>query len=167
MADVQELARAAGVEPTVMDWLTALDGIARGLPELGSPDPARRRRAAHELSDTAARRFTLTGDARCELSEHRVPTRSGEITVLHYRPPGDRPRLGHLSLHGGGFTLGSVHEVVNDRLLRHRAAASSGSLPTGSASAGSLRAGTSPGSSRRTPATAAWPWTTRCSKCLG
>ncbi|MGW4873936.1 alpha/beta hydrolase [Streptomyces chartreusis] len=124
MVNVPELARAAGVEPAVVDWLAALVEIAEGLPELQSPDPARRRGAANELSDAVARRFTLIGEAQCVVSEYQVPTRAGQITVLHYRPPGqERPRLGHLSLHGGGFVLGSVREVVNDRLLRHRAAA--------------------------------------------
>ncbi|WP_369214748.1 alpha/beta hydrolase [Streptomyces flavofungini] len=125
MVNVPELARAAGAEPAVVDWLVALGEIAEGLPELQSPDPARRRHAALVLSDTLARRFTLTGDAQCTVSEHHVPTRAGSVTVLRYQPPGqDRVGLGHLSLHGGGFTLGSVQEVVNDRLLRHRAAAS-------------------------------------------
>ncbi|MEU6674158.1 alpha/beta hydrolase fold domain-containing protein [Streptomyces sp. NPDC046925] len=125
MVDVPNLARIAGCEPAVVDWLDAVAEIAGDLPELQSPDPARRRRAAHQLSDALATRFTLPGDARCEVSEYRVPTRAGEITVLRYQPPGEGPpRLAHLSLHGGGFVLGSVREVINDRLLRHRAAAS-------------------------------------------
>ncbi|MGW0184645.1 alpha/beta hydrolase fold domain-containing protein [Streptomyces sp. NPDC003362] len=124
MVDVTDLARAVGCEPAVVDWLVAVEEIAGGIPELRSPDPALRRSAAHELSDALARRFTLTGDTQCAVTEYRVPTRAGEVTVLRYRPPGDdRPRLGHLSLHGGGFVLGSVREVVNDRLLRHRAVA--------------------------------------------
>ncbi|MEV4939727.1 alpha/beta hydrolase [Streptomyces zaomyceticus] len=125
MLDITDLARSTGCEPAVVDWLRAVEEVAAGMPELRSPDPALRRRAAHDLSDALARRFTLTGDAQCTVSEHRVRTRAGEITVLRYEPPGeDRPRLGHLSLHGGGFVLGSVREAVNDRLLRHRAAAS-------------------------------------------
>ncbi|MFE6157780.1 alpha/beta hydrolase [Streptomyces sp. NPDC056486] len=125
MVNVPDLARASGCEPAVVGWLVALGEIAAELPGLQSPDPAPRRRAARELSDALAERFTLPGPAQCVVTEHRVPTRAGKITVLRYRPPGEnRPRLAHLSMHGGGFVLGSVHEVVNDRLLRHLAVAS-------------------------------------------
>ncbi|MEU3464321.1 alpha/beta hydrolase [Streptomyces sp. NPDC006733] len=130
MDHLPPLARAAGCEPAVVDWLVDLAEIAQALPGLQSADPARRRHAAQELSDALARWFTLPGPAHCQVTAHRVPTRTGAVTVLHYRPPGDADRtpLAHLSLHGGGFVLGSVHEVVNDRLLRHRCVASGADL---------------------------------------
>ena len=104
-------------EPAVVEWIAANVEISAGLPDLLSADWSRRRVAARELADALGTRFTLPGLA-CAVTEHRV----GEILVLHYRPPGeDRPRPAHMSLHGGGFVHGSVHEVVNDRLLRRRA----------------------------------------------
>ncbi|MFE2042801.1 alpha/beta hydrolase [Streptomyces sp. NPDC059477] len=122
VADPLALVRGAGCEPAVVDWCATGGEIAAGLPGLRSPDWPRRRRAARELSDALATRFTLPGPVECEVSGHRVPTRAGEITVLRYRPPRvTGPRMAHLSIHGGGFVLGSVHEVVNARLARSRA----------------------------------------------
>ncbi|HWO67034.1 MAG TPA: alpha/beta hydrolase, partial [Umezawaea sp.] len=110
------------VEPAVLDWIGAAEEFSAGLPDLGSVDWPRRRSAARELADLLATRFTLPGPAECSVTEHRVPTRSGEVAVLRYRAPGaDRPRAAHLSLHGGGFVQGGIHEVVEDRLLRRRA----------------------------------------------
>ncbi|MFI9760525.1 alpha/beta hydrolase [Streptomyces sp. NPDC051963] len=124
MTDYLAFARAAGCEPAVVDSFASLGGIVAGLPDLESPDWARRRRAARELSDALATRFTLPGPTECEVTEHRVPTRAGKITVVHYRPPhADGPRTAHLAFHGGGFVLGSVHEVVNERIARSRAVA--------------------------------------------
>ncbi|MFE4667787.1 alpha/beta hydrolase [Streptomyces sp. NPDC056716] len=124
MSDPLALARGAGCEPAVVDWCATAGEIAAGLPDLRSPDWPRRRRAARELSDALATRFTLPGPVECEVSGHRVPTRAGEITVVRYRPPQvTGPRMAHLSIHGGGFVLGSVHEVVNARLARSRAVA--------------------------------------------
>ncbi|GAA4524320.1 alpha/beta hydrolase [Amycolatopsis samaneae] len=122
MPDYVALARAAGCEAAVLEWLAANEEIAAGLPDLRAADWPRRRRAARELADVLATRFTLPGPAGCVVTEHRVPVRSGEVTVLRYHPPGDdRPRPAHLSVHGGGFIGGDVHEVINDRLLRRRA----------------------------------------------
>jgi len=116
------LARAAGCEPAVADWIAAVEQVSAGLPDLGSADLSRRRRAARALADTLATRFTLPGPVECVVTEHRVPTRAGDVTVVSYRPPGnDRPRPAHLSIHGGGFVHGGVHELVNERLLRRRA----------------------------------------------
>lgn len=122
MASYSTLARTAGCEPAVVDWIAAGEDIAAALPDLRSADWVRQRVAARELSDALATRFTLPGPAECVVTEHRVPSRAGAVTVLRYRPPGDdQPRPAHLTIHGGGFVHGSVHEVINDRLLRRRA----------------------------------------------
>ncbi|WP_160573697.1 alpha/beta hydrolase [Actinomadura physcomitrii] len=117
-------ARDAGadVEPAVLDWIAAAGELAAGLPDLRAADWPRRRLAARRLADALALRFTLPGPPECAVTEHRVPTRAGEIAVLRYHPPGPgRPRPAHLSLHGGGFVQGGIHEVVEERLLRRRA----------------------------------------------
>jgi acetyl esterase len=118
--DVTELARAAGCEPAVLEWTTAIGRIVPELPDLASADMTRQRAAARTLADTLARRFTAPGPEACTVTEHRA----GEVTVLHYRPSGGTgPRPAHVVFHGGGFVHGSVREEINDRLLRHRAVA--------------------------------------------
>jgi acetyl esterase len=120
--EVTALARAAGCEPAVLEWTEAIGEIVPGLPDLGSPDMGRQRAAARVLSDTLATRFTAPAPQGCTVTELRVPTRAGSVAVLHHRPAGGTgPRAAHVTFHGGGFVHGSVHEVINDRLLRHRA----------------------------------------------
>lgn len=122
--DITPLARAAGGDAAVLEWTAALAEVAAGLPDLRSADWARQRAAARTLSDTLAARFTAPGPEGCAVVEHRVPARSGPVLVRHYRAAGATGlRPAHLGIHGGGFVLGSVREVVNDRLLRHRAVA--------------------------------------------
>ena len=122
--DLLAYARDVGVEPAVIDSFAELGAIAATLPDLLSPEWPKRRHAARELSDALATRFTLPGPAECELTELRVPTRAGKVTVVRYRAPGaDGPRTAHLSMHGGGFVIGSVHDEVNQRMHRSRAVA--------------------------------------------
>ena len=89
MASNPARARAAGCDPAVVDWIAAIDEVSAGLPDLRSADWSRQRRAARALADALATRFTLPGPAECVVTEHRVPTRAGEVTVVRYRPPGD------------------------------------------------------------------------------
>jgi len=110
-------AARARCEPAVLDWLAAAEKIGASLPDIRSEDWDRQRRAARELADALATRFTLPGPAECRVSEYRA----GGVTVLRYHAPGDDIRAAHLSVHGGGFVHGSVHEEINDRLLRRRA----------------------------------------------
>ncbi|MCR6487741.1 alpha/beta hydrolase [Amycolatopsis sp. OK19-0408] len=108
-------------EPAVLEWVAAIEELSAGWPDLTAADWPRRRAAATGLADALATRFTLPGPAGCEVTEHRVPTRGGEIAVRRYHSPG-AGRAAYLWLHGGGFVLGGIHEVVEDRLLRRRAA---------------------------------------------
>ncbi|HEY4453595.1 MAG TPA: alpha/beta hydrolase [Pseudonocardiaceae bacterium] len=120
--DRSAFALAVGCEPPVAHWFAVVDQLAAELPDLHATDWTRRRRAARELSDLMAMRFTQLAPIDCELTEYQVPTRAGEVTVLRYHPVGgERPRPAHLSLHGGGFVIGSVREIINERLLRRRA----------------------------------------------
>ncbi|QUQ63735.1 alpha/beta hydrolase [Kutzneria sp. CA-103260] len=110
-------AALARCEPAVLDWIGAIGEVAAGLPDLQSTDWTRGRKAARELADVLARRFTLPGPAECQVEEYRA----GAVTVRRYRAPGDGVRAAHLSIHGGGFVHGSIYEEINERLLRRRA----------------------------------------------
>ncbi|MFF2084029.1 alpha/beta hydrolase [Nocardia sp. NPDC058176] len=124
MADYLNAARDAGCATPILEWLAAGQALVPQLPALAAEDWAERRGGAHQLSDALAMEFTLPGPAECAVTDIRVPTRAGYLTVVHYRPPRvDGPRLAHLAFHGGGFLLGSVREVINDRLWRARAVA--------------------------------------------
>ncbi|MFI6484553.1 alpha/beta hydrolase [Nonomuraea sp. NPDC050663] len=113
-----DVALAAGCEPAVVEWVRDAEGIAATLPDLASPDARLWRKAATVLSDELARRYTLPAPEDCRVTEHLVPTRDGQVTVLRYQAPGGSgPRPARLSLHGGGFILGSVREEVNHRML--------------------------------------------------
>ncbi|MFI9381955.1 alpha/beta hydrolase [Kutzneria sp. NPDC052558] len=106
------------LEPAVLEWLEAAEELMAGLPDLRSPDWTRRRKAAGELADELARRFTRPGPAECEVEDFQA---YGGLTMRRYRRPGGEIRAAHLSIHGGGFAHGSVYEEINDRLLRQRA----------------------------------------------
>ncbi|MEU0543271.1 alpha/beta hydrolase [Nocardia sp. NPDC005978] len=123
MSDYLARARAAGCEPAVSDWLATVYATRSSLPQPPPDDWIGRRTVAREISDILAARFTAPGPAACEVTRHRVPTRAGQITVVHYRPPTARPRMAHLIFHGGGFVLGSVDEDINNRVCRTRALA--------------------------------------------
>ncbi|MFW0793704.1 alpha/beta hydrolase [Gordonia sp. CPCC 205515] len=123
MPDYLRAARDAGCEPAILEWLAAAQELVVHIPALQAADWAERRVGAHQLSDALAERFTLPGPSECTVIERRVPTRSGELTVMHYRPAVRGSRLAHVAFHGGGFILGSVREMVNDRLWRARAVA--------------------------------------------
>lgn len=74
------------------------------------------------LSDLNFLRYGLRPEAGARVSDHLVPTGSGLVRVKAYRPPHvTGPLPAHVFLHGGGWWLGSVDELVNDASCRHRA----------------------------------------------
>jgi acetyl esterase len=74
------------------------------------------------LSDLNFMRYGLRPETGVRVTDHLVPTGSGLVRVRAYRPPaGTGPRPAHVFLHGGGWWLGSVDELVNDAICRHRA----------------------------------------------
>jgi acetyl esterase/lipase len=74
------------------------------------------------LSDLNFLRYGLRAETAAEVSDHLVPTGSGLVRVRAYRPPhAAGPLPAHVFLHGGGWWLGSVDELVNDAICRHRA----------------------------------------------
>ena len=56
------------------------------------------------------------------VTDHVVPTPTGPVRVREYRPAGAGPLPAHVFLHGGGWWLGSVDELVNDAICRLRCA---------------------------------------------
>jgi acetyl esterase len=95
-----------------------IDEMPHGVPEHLSPQE--QREYMHLLSDLMHLRYGLPGPAVQAVEDHRVPVAAGSILVRLYRPSGRAPLPGHLTLHGGGWKLGSVTERVADAICRQR-----------------------------------------------
>jgi acetyl esterase len=78
------------------------------------------RQFMRHLSDLNYLRYGRRPDAEAVVTDHRVPTGSSLIRVRAYRPPGTGTLPAHVFLHGGGWWLGSVDELVNDAICRYR-----------------------------------------------
>jgi acetyl esterase len=95
-----------------------IDEMPHGVPEHLSPQE--QREYMHLLSDLMHLRYGLPGPAVHAVEDHRVPVAGGSILVRLYRPSDRTPLPGHLTLHGGGWKLGSVTERVADAICRQR-----------------------------------------------
>ncbi|MFL6128826.1 MAG: alpha/beta hydrolase [Mycobacteriales bacterium] len=105
----------ASLAPAVQQLL---DEIPHDVPEhLSPPD---QREYMHLLSDLVFMRYGLPGPGVHAVEDHRVPVSGGEILVRLYRPTGQRPLPAHVTLHGGGWKLGSATERVADAICRQR-----------------------------------------------
>jgi acetyl esterase len=83
---------------------------------------AEQRQFMRHLSDLNFLRYGLRPDSAATVTDHLVPTGSGSVRVRAYRPPDQTgPLPAHVFLHGGGWWLGSVDELVNDAICRRRA----------------------------------------------
>lgn len=93
-------------------------------PDSGSPDDpvALRRAAIHRGSDELFHRFSAPVEP-VPTQEHRVPAAGHPdgLRVRVYRPELAGPLPVHVFLHGGGWWLGSIDELVNDALCHQRA----------------------------------------------
>jgi acetyl esterase len=83
-------------------------------------DVAQRREFMRLTSDLMFLRFGEPGAPDVSVTDHQVPVEGGSILARVYRPPGSDVLPGHLALHGGGWWLGSVRELVNDAICRDR-----------------------------------------------
>ncbi|MGN6606185.1 MAG: alpha/beta hydrolase [Jatrophihabitans sp.] len=75
------------------------------------------------LSREIDRIFLLFGEPGPDvdrLVDHQVPVVGGTILVRTYHPAAEGPLPAHVLVHGGGWTTGSVHELVADATARHR-----------------------------------------------
>jgi len=111
------------------DWITRIHEISEEL-GLGSESEIAEhtsmsdtREARRQLSDRLFVEFGISDRWAVEAVEHIVPVAGGEIRVRQYRPVGSTALLpGYLLLHGGGFTLGTIDELVNRAISSERAA---------------------------------------------
>lgn len=111
-------------DPTTR-WLTRIAEHGASMPELGDPDATVRRRALKELSDRLALEFTAPGPCSVSITDSQVPRPDGSRLWLRRYVPSDlrTPYPTQLWCHGGGFLLGSVDEIANDRICAARAEA--------------------------------------------
>jgi acetyl esterase len=94
-----------------------LDETPRGIPAHLSS--AEQRAYMSLLSDLIFLRYGQPGPDVHAVEDHQVPVAGGEILVRIYPSP-DRPLPGHVTLHGGGWKVGSVTERVADAICRQR-----------------------------------------------
>lgn len=83
-------------------------------------DPAARRLAASRSIDRVFREFGLAGPRVERIVDHEVPVEGGSILLRSYHPHRREMLPAHIYLHGGGWTTGSIHELVCDATARHR-----------------------------------------------
>jgi acetyl esterase len=95
-----------------------IDETPRGVPEHLSP--AEQREYMHLLSDLIFLRYALPGPDVHSVEDHQVPVAGGHILVRVYRPSPAAALPAHLTLHGGGWKVGSVTERVADSICRQR-----------------------------------------------
>jgi acetyl esterase len=112
------------LDPGILAWAERIEQHAEGLPALRSSDLVLRRQAARRLSDLLAEEFTVPAPPSVEITTSRIDGPAGPLEFRRYRPEGlPTPAPTQLALHGGGFTSGTIHELLNDRLLAARALA--------------------------------------------
>lgn len=104
-------------------WLTRIAEHGATLPGLRDPDTTVRRQALKELSDRLAVEFTAPAPSSVLIDDVWIPRPDGtRLWLRRYLPERvPMPSPTQLWCHGGGFLLGSVDEVVNDRICAARA----------------------------------------------
>ncbi len=114
------------LDPAIVRWQADIERYSAKIPGLRSPKPARRRRAQQKLSDMLATKYTTKAPADVAIDDLTLWSEATCVRLRRYRPSragsndsGSSPT--QLFLHGGGFVSGSAHELVNDRILAHRA----------------------------------------------
>ncbi|RBO72975.1 alpha/beta hydrolase, partial [Microbacterium sp. H6] len=108
--------------PEIREWIQRIGELSAALPDLESREMAARRRAQRELSDRLAVEFTAPVPAEVEIDDLVVSGGAGPLRARRFRPTsaiGAMPTM--LWLHGGGWTGGTIDEILNDRLCADRA----------------------------------------------
>ncbi|MGW6282058.1 alpha/beta hydrolase [Kribbella sp. NPDC055071] len=65
--------------------------------------------------------FGLPGPEVHAIHDHRVAVDGGSILLRSYHPVATATSPAHVLIHGGGWTTGSIEELVADATARHRA----------------------------------------------
>ncbi|PRB16620.1 alpha/beta hydrolase fold domain-containing protein [Microbacterium sp. MYb62] len=110
------------LSPEIREWIRRIRELSATLADLESRDRGARRRAQRELSDLLAVEFTDPVPAGVEIDDLMVAGGAGPLRARRYRPAsatGALPTM--LWLHGGGWTGGTIDELLNDRLCADRA----------------------------------------------
>ncbi len=95
-----------------------IDEFPHDLP--GHLSAADQREYTSLLSELLFLRYGQPGPLVYSIEDHQVPVAGGKILVRIYRPAHERPLPAHLTLHGGGWKVGSVRERVTDAICRQR-----------------------------------------------
>jgi acetyl esterase len=98
-----------------------IDESPKGVPD--HLDPQGEREYVQLVGDLNHMRYGLPGPAVHEVTDQLIPVDGGEILARVYRPGAidpDRPAPAHLTLHGGGWKLGSLTERTCDAINRQR-----------------------------------------------
>lgn len=113
------------LDPGILAWAGRIAEHSDRLPDLRSTDIAERRRAEARLSDLLAGEFAAPASPDVRITTAWIDGPAGPLELRRYRAD-DLPEAAptQLTLHGGGFISGTVHELLNDRLLSARASAS-------------------------------------------
>lgn len=110
------------LSPEILAWIRRIRELSATLPDLEAPDMGARRRAQRGLSDLLAVEFTAPVPAGVEIDDLVVAGGAAPLRARRYRPAsaiGAMPTM--LWLHGGGWTGGTIDELLNDRLCADRA----------------------------------------------
>lgn len=110
------------LSPPILEWIRRIRELSATLPDLESADMGARRRAQQELSDLLAAEFTEPVPAGVEIVDLTIAGGAGPLRARLFRPAsgiGMLPTM--LWLHGGGWTGGTIDELLNDRLCADRA----------------------------------------------
>ncbi len=83
------------------------------------PVPTQRSLLRH-LSDGNFVRYGRVDEPPVTTADHVVAAPSGPVRIRTYRPDRPGPLPAHVFLHGGGWWLGSVDELVNEAICHHR-----------------------------------------------
>ena len=83
-------------------------------------DPSEHRLTATREIDRIFNLFGLQGPPVERITDHLIPAKGGAIRVRSYHPVDSAGSPAHVYLHGGGWTSGSIDELVCDATARHR-----------------------------------------------
>lgn len=110
------------LSPEIREWIQRIRELSATLPDLASAHVRARRRAQRELSDLLAVEFTAPVPEGVAIDDLLIAGGRGPLRARRYRPAsavGALPTM--LWLHGGGWTGGTIDELLNDRLSADRA----------------------------------------------